>query len=699
MSPMKVTMRRTIGMARSFFTSAFAIGGFLAGAGALFAFNLDAAEGSVAKLSSVWAASVSPVLPVLAALLGMETWSDERKTGRIDMLLSSPVRERDIVLGKFFGVWFLAVFSVLLFLVSSFVFLRVFAPQLAVDKACLGGFLPGVFALAMQAALWSAVSVACSAMFHNAAAAATATVAILVAIPRGVWFALFSWAPGARATMGELPTDEHAFDFASGLISTGTILFYVIFTCTALFVASKIVASYRLGSRGAFTLRQSTRFAVLLAVVFASLASTLAYRLDATLDLPVGGTGATRFSPKTRAILAASSGSVTITAFVERGGARFRQLGHFLRALRREADEVGGMKIDVRFVDPNLDVGEAQRLVRADVERDSLVFEQSGRIVGRLSIAGGCSERACASLIESIAVPFARRSVCWTTGHGEASFEEYGVDGASDIARHIARNGFTNKTVDLASGTAVDDDCALIIIAGARTDFSAIELDRLHAYLDGKGGKGEGGRLLALVDSADSGSVPSLLAEWGIRPAAASFAGARTLTGTDIIASDFSPDHLVSRPFAGRQQIVLEKPVSFVASAAAADPGAGADRKRFVELVRVGDTCVAAASERGDANVDLAVRPTRIVAVGDLGFVLNGKLRTYGNANMDFFLNAVQYLSGRETMTEPGMDAERLASGMDRRDRSRFIVASSVMFPVAFFVLVAAAIARRRRRQ
>ncbi|MBO7308627.1 MAG: hypothetical protein J6V38_03245, partial [Kiritimatiellae bacterium] len=83
MSPMRVTFNRTIGMVAKTFVSALSISLFFAGAAALFAFNLDAGEGGFSSLASLWTISVSPVLPALAALLGMEVWSDERKTGRL----------------------------------------------------------------------------------------------------------------------------------------------------------------------------------------------------------------------------------------------------------------------------------------------------------------------------------------------------------------------------------------------------------------------------------------------------------------------------------------------------------------------------------------------------------------------------------------------------------------------------------------
>ena len=698
MSPAGVTFRRTVGMAKSLYATAFAFAGFLAASAALFAFNLAGAEGGRAGIAPLWAVSASPALPVLAAILGMETWSDERKSGRIDLLLSSPVRERDLVAGKFLGVWFMSSVCVLASMASTLAFLKFYAPALA-DGASLPGFVPGFLALVLQGALWSAVSVAASAASRNAAAAATATIALLVALPRGIWFAASSWADGGRFRFGEMPLDAHAFDIASGLVSTGTVISYALFTWAALFVAVKLVSSMRLRGRGAGGARIAAVLVVLLAVSFAAVASALAWRLDTTLDLPVGGSGETHFSARTRRILSDGRGSVVITAFLERRDPRFRETAHFLRAIKHEADAASGMAVSVRYVDPVLDIGEAQRLVREGVPRGSVAFERGGRVADWMELGeSGCGERELASVLERMSTPFRRSCVYWTAGHGEALFDDYGSEGMSDIARDLALDGYGCRKIDLAGSATIADDCALVIVAGPRKDFSAVELDRLRAYLDG-GGKGDGGgRVMALMGSTGPTGLASLLSEWGVRTSAPSFVNVRTISGTDAIVDSFDPGHPISRPFAG-QQVVLEHPAAFSASAAASATGSGADIKRYRELLRAGGMCLAAAVERGDAASDLAVRPTRLVAVGDVGFVMNGKLRAYANANRDFFMNAVKWLSGRDALTESGTEADRLFSGMDRAARLRFAASSAVLFPLAVFVALVVVTLRRRRRQ
>ena len=388
MSPVRVTFRRTVGMIARLYVSSLSFAVFFAAAAALFAFNLDSAEGGFSNLASIWAVSVSPVLPALAALLAMEVWSDERKTGRVEILLSSPVREREFVLGKFFGVWVLSMLAVAVFLCATVFFLNSYAPRLIGD-ASFGGFVLGFFVLSLQCALWSAVSVAMSTFFRNAAGAAAVSIFVLIALPRAVWLTLSHWMRGGRLQPGELPMDAHAFDFAAGLVSAGTIFSYLLLAVFALFAASKSVAMLRYAGRSASLAKFSARSSVFLAAVFSLLAVALACRVDLTLDLPVAGSGETRFSPQTRDILASSQGSIAITAFIERKDPRFRHVSHFLRSLKREADVMGGVRLEIKYVDPVLDMGESLRLVRAGVEKSSLVFERDGRIAHTLNIAEG----------------------------------------------------------------------------------------------------------------------------------------------------------------------------------------------------------------------------------------------------------------------------------------------------------------------
>lgn len=687
MSPIRVTMSRTIGRMRSLYSTSFAVGGFLAASAALFSFGLEAAEGGKLSIASVWASSVSPFLPALAAFLAMDSWSDERHSGRIEMLLTAPVKERELTFGKFLGVFVALACTTFLSFLVTMVALRFLAPA-SLDGVGVFTFCPAFLVLMLQGALWSAASVAASALFNHAATAACASLLLLVGIPRGLWAAALAWSPQGRTAFGEMPLDAHVLDMSSGLFSTATVVAYLVLAAASLFAASKAVAMLRLGGRGAKSLRASTLFVTVLAFVMTALGIALAYRLDTKLDVPVDSVDSA-FSARTHNILSEAHGDMTITCFLPRRDARFREAGRLLRALKAESAALGGLRIDLRFVDPRWDIGPAERLVRLGAEEGSLVFERGKRFAS-IPLSDGLSERVCASTILRLTMPPQRRSVYWTVGHGESAPSDYGTWGMSDIARDLARDGYRNAPIDLSGDVTIPSDCALIIVAGAKDDFSRAECGRIDTYLRA------GGRLLVLTSTADSGGVAALLPGWGLRASAAQTAGTRTASGTDVIVAEFS-EHAIAKPLEG-SRILLERPLAFMPSAAV-EAGAGADRIEFTPLARAGTSVVAATVERGvGAGADLSIRPTRIVAVGDSGFVMNGQLAVRANANRDFFLNCVAYLAGTDASVASGAESDALVTGLDRDGRLRFVVFTAIAVPASVFLFMLFVAFRRRRR-
>lgn len=685
MSPVRVTWARTVAQLAKSRSTAFALAVFMAAAAALLAFNLEAAEGSALSLGAVWALSISPILPVLAVLASMDVWSEERRTGRIDLLLASAVRERDFVIGKFFGAWTFLMSAVALSLVSSGAVLWIFAPSVFSGVALMG-FIPALFILALQGALWCAVSTMVSSLFRRVASSLCVSLTLLVALPRGIWAGLLAWSHEGRRLLGEMPLDAHALDFASGAFSTGIILMYLLAVAVALFINSKAVSSLRLTGRGAAGIRASGAAAVALALVFAALAGNLVMRADIKFNIPFGQIRSD-FSERTKRILSECDGEITVTAYLPRSDRRFRPVGHFLRALKRESDSHGGARVVLRFVDPSWDIAAAQRLVRRGVKENSVVFER-GRRLTTVPVKDGFGERICASAIQRVAAPPVGRNIYWTVGHGESAGDDYGTFGMSDIARDLAREGYVNRRLDFSAGSGVPRDCAVLVVPGAKDDFSRMETGMVESYLR------QGGRLLVLAPDAERGGVVSLLPGWGLRPAKVTLSGTRTLSGDDVIVSDFS-EHELSAPLKG-SRIVLGRPVAFTPSAVA-DAGSGAGKIDFVPLASVCDAVVAAAVERGGgAGDDIAVRPTRIIAVGDASFVMNGMLSARANANRDFFLNCVAYLSGSGKFDSGGSEAGVLTTGMDRGVRGRYLLSGAIAVPVAVFALMLLCFGRRR---
>ncbi len=685
---MRVTWARTMGRARNVYMTAFSVAGFLFVAAVLFAYQMGEAEGTAVKLPAVWALGVSWVLPVLAAFLGMDVWSEERRTGRIDFMLTVAADESQFVWGKFLGVWTWVLMSVVIFWVFTMVGLMVAAPQ-ALKGIEWVSFVPALVILFLQSALWSAVAVMMSAMTRQGAVAALMSVGLMVALPRGLWALALVWLPQGRITLGEMPLDAQVMDFSSGAISVGILVSYVIVTVGVLYIATNVVKGYRLVGKKARGMRRATGVIILLTCVMMALGVSFVTRMDFGMEVPV--LSGTRFSERTRAVLAEAHGEVEVTCFLPRRHAAWRSVGQFTRALAREAEMLGGVRLVVHYVDPRWDVAAAARLVREGVAEDSLVFRRLRRRIV-LPLKDGVSERNCASAILSLTMPPGRRTVYWTRGHGEIAFDDYSSWGMSDMARELSREGYQNEAIDLTEKKEVPTDAALVIVAGAKEDFSRAEMGALNGYLR------QGGRMFVLMDASGTGGVAQMLPALGMRVQVQVLGATKAFAGGEVVVKEFS-DHAIVAPL-GASQIVLDKPVTFEASSAAAGI-AGVDRVEFAPLAKVGSAVVAALVERGaGAGEDLALRPMRIAAIGDATFVLNGQLMVRSNANRDFFLNCVAYLSGTDALLAGGADAGQFASGMDDGARRKFAIVFTCMTSGSvFFVLVAWAAIRRRRRK
>ena len=688
MSPVRVTAARTFGRARNLISTAFAAAGFLAVSALFLAVRLEAEEGGALSVPVLWASSVAYVLPAFVSLLAMGVWSEERQSGRIDSLLSLAVRERDFVMGKFLGIFELTVVFTVVSQLSTVAVLWFCAPQSLSGTDALS-YLVALLAVFVPAVLWCAVGVALSAFFRHAASVLCAALVLVVVLPRGIWSGLMLWSESGRPAFGEFPLDAHVVDMASGSVSMGVVAMYLLGTVCALFIASKSVAALRFSGRGALGLRVSTAVSIALSFVVLVLAYPVVRQSKLVAEIPVSGTAP--FSPRTRGILTESSGSVSITCFLSRKDARYRAISRLLRRLQRESESLGGARISLRFVDPKWDIWAAGRLVRSGVTEESLVFEKGRRTVA-LPIADGIGERLCASTIRQISSPLQRRNIYWTVGHGEFSFDVYDAFGMSDIARELFREGFRNEKIDLASAPQIPGDCALILIAGAKDDFSRAEIGRLDAYLK------EGGRILVLLGSSASGGVASMLPSWGVRPLDVPIKGKKTLSGSDVIVSDFAEHPIASRLKGSR--IILDRPVSFAPSSVV-ETGSGVDAIDFRPVARANAAVLVATAERGGSvGQDVALRPTRIVVVGDAGFALNGVLASRASANRDFFSNCVAYLSGGEPngSGDDGVNGG-LRTGMDRQGRLRHVLWSVLAVPLAVFLVLATIVFRRRRRK
>jgi len=173
-----------------------------------------------------------------AAFISMRLFAEERQSGTIVLLYTSPIKEYQLVLGKFL--------SALTFLML-FVVLTPYMPALILlhGKVSLAHILAGYLGVLLIAATGLALGLLCSALAPNQLVAIIATAAVLF------MFVLF-WAlsriasPPVEDLIAYLSIfDKHFRPFMRGLVSVSDVVFYVSLTYVALLTATRVIEARR----------------------------------------------------------------------------------------------------------------------------------------------------------------------------------------------------------------------------------------------------------------------------------------------------------------------------------------------------------------------------------------------------------------------------------------------------------------------
>ena len=170
-------------------------------------------------------------------LLTMRLWAEEKRTGTLELLLTFPLRDSSIVLGKFFAS--LAVYIVLLMLSLLY-------PLLAGLYARLdpGPVLAGYLGTLLLGATLFAFGFLCSTWTENQ----------IVACALAWAGFLFFWLIGSAADfagpalgkfVAQLSFAKHHENFAKGVIETQDVAYFVLFTVFCLFLTLRSIESTR----------------------------------------------------------------------------------------------------------------------------------------------------------------------------------------------------------------------------------------------------------------------------------------------------------------------------------------------------------------------------------------------------------------------------------------------------------------------
>jgi ABC-2 type transport system permease protein len=195
--------------------------------------NLDVIENVMRPLFT----NMSVVLLFFMPMLTMRLFAEETKSGTIELLLTYPVRDGEVLAGKFLAA--LALYGILLALTLLY-------PGLVASftRVEWGPIFSGYLGLVLTGAVFLAIGVLVSSMTENQIVAGFGTFGVLLAFWVVGWGADFAGG-NLRSVLQYLSIGDHLDSFTRGLIDTKDLVYYLSGVALALFLALRSLESKR----------------------------------------------------------------------------------------------------------------------------------------------------------------------------------------------------------------------------------------------------------------------------------------------------------------------------------------------------------------------------------------------------------------------------------------------------------------------
>jgi ABC-2 type transport system permease protein len=214
---------------------AYVIGGlFLLISGFLFSLILNfSSEATMRPLFG----NLSVIFLFAVPFLTMRLLAEEARSGTLELLLTAPVRDSELVLGKFLG----ALLLVLAILACTAIYPAILLLAGNPDR---GPILAGYLGIVLQAAAFLAIGLFASSLTQNQIIAAMLTFVILLLL----WLsdALGNYTGGRIGDLFRfLSITRHLDEFPRGIIDTRHIVYFLSVIAAALFLTVQSVQSRR----------------------------------------------------------------------------------------------------------------------------------------------------------------------------------------------------------------------------------------------------------------------------------------------------------------------------------------------------------------------------------------------------------------------------------------------------------------------
>ncbi len=181
--------------------------------------------------------NVTVILLFILPMITMRTYAEEKRSGTIELLLTSPLTDMQIILGKFLGAMALYATMLAVTLIHVALLFLYGTPEW---KPVVTGYL----GLLLMGGCFISLGLLISSLTRNQIVAGMVTFAVFLMLWVINWIGTFV-GPTAQAILAHLSITDHFDDFAKGVIDTKHLVYYLSFIAFGLFLTAKAVDSER----------------------------------------------------------------------------------------------------------------------------------------------------------------------------------------------------------------------------------------------------------------------------------------------------------------------------------------------------------------------------------------------------------------------------------------------------------------------
>lgn len=188
-------------------------------------------------LISPFFANIGIIAMLIIPMLTMRLFAEEKKSGTIELLFTYPLKDMDILLGKFFAATVVYLTPIAVTLVYI-LFIRSMA------ELPVGPILAGYLGLILMGEAFIALGILISSTTENQIVAAIITFGLLLLLWVIGWAASFA-GPLFGKILTEISLVKHFQNFSKGVIDIKDVIFYLAFTFYGLFLTCRVLESKR----------------------------------------------------------------------------------------------------------------------------------------------------------------------------------------------------------------------------------------------------------------------------------------------------------------------------------------------------------------------------------------------------------------------------------------------------------------------